>query len=613
MPNRVLTTPVTELDFLAIKENLKSYLSNTSEFGDFDYEGAGINVLLDLLAYNTHYTALYANMVAAESFIDSAVMRRSLVSLGKNLGYVPNSMTAATAVVDLILGTTAGVPDSIPTGTKFFASKDGENYTFSTTDSYKINKDSVPYTVSNMSIRQGVYKSASYVYDSTINSISFEIPSSKIDKSLVRVYVMNSPNDLTNLDDSWKVNDDYLNLDPTTKVFFVNENYRGNYEVSFGDGILGQRPEEKSFIMIVYFQTEGSVGNDIGNTDTDDLASFSFNGVGGDDFNSTVSTITPSFGGSERDTEEQIRYTAPKYYQSQDRTVTISDYESIVLKEYSAADSVRVWGGEENDPPVYGKVFLSILPKNGASLSDPQKEFIRTSVLDKKKIVGITPEIVDPDYTYIGIECFVSYDSSRTTQTENVIKNSVLNAINSYSTSALGRFNKQFRYSSLSRQVDLSNPSIVSNRISTTLIKKLIPFESSSNYSLDFAAQLHHPYDGYIGTLRTSTFKHRDIENVARDCFIEDDGFGKLVMYSIVNGVKTVIRSNIGSIDYITGKVSLISFNPTGTGILSYIMISVVPDQRFDLIPKRNQIIKIDSALKNSVIITVQDVGARIT
>lgn len=151
------------------------------------------------------------------------------------------------------------------------------------------------------------------------------------------------------------------------------------------------------------------------------------------------------------------------------------------------------------------------------------------------------------------------------------------------------------------------------NRISTTLIKKLIPFESSSNYSLDFAAQLHHPYDGYIGTLRTSTFKHRDIENVARDCFIEDDGFGKLVMYSIVNGVKTVIRSNIGSIDYITGKVSLISFNPTGTGILSYIMISVVPDQRFDLIPKRNQIIKIDSALKNSVIITVQDVGARIT
>ena len=231
MPNRVLTTPVTELDFLSIKENLKSYLSNTSEFGDFDYEGAGINVLLDLLAYNTHYTAVYANMVAAESFIDSAVMRRSLVSLGKNLGYVPNSMTASTAIVNLTLGTTSGVPDSIPTGTKFFASKDGENFTFSTIESYKINKDSTPYKVSNLSIRQGVYKSASYVYDSSINSISFEIPSSKIDKTLIRVYVMNSPNDLTNLDDSWKVNDDYLSLTASTKVFFVNENYRGNYEV----------------------------------------------------------------------------------------------------------------------------------------------------------------------------------------------------------------------------------------------------------------------------------------------------------------------------------------------------------------------------------------------
>jgi hypothetical protein len=611
MPNRVLNTPVTQLDFLAIKENLKSYLSNTSEFSDFDYEGSSINILLDLLAYNTHYTAVYANMLAAESFMDSAVMRRSLVSLGKNLGYVPNSMVAATAVVDLTMGTTSGVPTHIPVGTKFYSSNGEETFTFSTIDSFKVNKDSVPYKVSSMTIRQGVYKTASYIYDSSINSIQFEIPSSKIDKNLIKVYVMSSPNDLTNLDDSWKVNTNYLELTPSSKVFFVNENYRGNYEVSFGDGILGQKPEDKSYIMVVYFQTEGSAGNNIGNNDTADVSSFTFDGVGGNDFDSTVATITASYGGAERDNEETIRYTAPKYYQSQDRAVTIYDYESIILKEYPAADSVRIWGGEENDPPVYGKVFISILPKTGRIVSDAQKESIKSNILEKKKIITVVPELVDPDYTFVKVHCFLTYDSSRTNQSDLRVRSSAQSAIQNYSNNSLGKFNSTFRYSVLTRLIDLSNNAMVSNRITTRLSKKLIPRNTSASYTLDFSAKLNHPFDGTRSILSSSTFRYRDPNtNIPADCYLEDDGFGIVNIYTTQNGVKTIFRKQIGRIDYQNGVLYLTDFFPYNTGILSYIDITVEPDQRFDLTPKRNQVFKIDETLNESIVIDVTDVSS---
>ena len=613
MPNRVLNTPVTELDFDGIKQNLKDYLATSGEFADFDYEGSGINILLDLLAYNTHYTGMYANMLAAESFMDSAVLRRSIVSLAKNLGYVPNSKVSARAELNLSFGETAGVPNSIPQGTKFLASKDGQSYTFSTTEAFTIDKTSVPYTADGIIVRQGVYKSASFIYNPNSNSVRFEIPSTSVDKTLTKIYVMSSPSDLTNMDVSWRENTDYLELTPTSKVYFINENYRGNYEVSFGDGILGAKPAEGSYITVIYFDTDGSNGNDIGKSDTDEISSFSFAGINGDDFNSTVTTVTASYGGSERDSEEKVRYTAPKFYQAQDRTVTTNDYEATILREYSAADSVRVWGGEQNDPPTYGKVFISILPKNGLILSDAQKESLKKNILEKKKIVTITPEILDPDYTYILINCFATYDSSRSLVSETLVKESIAAAIRNYSTLYLGKFNSPFRYSVISRLVDLSSNSIVSNRITTKLAKKIIPSENPSNYILDFGIQLYHPYDGYTSIVKTSTFKHRDSSNISRDCFIEDDGFGKLVMYTNIGAVKTTVLSNVGTIDYQTGKVSLIGFRPTGTGKLSYISLEVTPDQRFDLTPKRNQVLRIDQSLENGIVISMLDSATRNT
>jgi hypothetical protein len=612
MPNRVLS-PVTELDFDGIKQNLKNYLSTTTEFSDYDYEGSGMNIMLDLLAYNTHYTAMYANMLAAESFIDSAILRKSVVSLAKNLGYVPNSRNAATATVSITFGQTAGVPSTVPVGSVFLANKDGDEYVFTTTESFEIDKTSVPYKCEDIEIYQGQYRTLSFVYDTNSNSVKFEIPFANVDKDLIRVYVMKSPADLSSADFTWRENSDFLDITSTSKVYFINENYRGNYEVSFGDGIFGQMPEKGNYIVVVFFETEGAVANNIGIRDTATTpSSFEFTGIGGSLFGATVTTIAPSAGGAERDTIDKVRYAAPKYYQSQNRAVTTNDYEAIVLREYTDAESVRVWGGDENDPPEYGKVFISILPKNARILSQAQKESLINNVLNKKKVITVQAEVIDPDYTYVFVECFATYNSNIAFTSESAIRDSLRAAIVNYSDINLQIFNASFRYSILTRLLDLSNNTIVSSRISTRLAKKLVPIYGTTRYTMDFGIALNHPIDGYTSIVKTSIFKHRDDANNVLDCFIEDDGYGKLVMYTLLGGTaKVVVNANMGTINYQTGKVTLVGFAPTSPGTLPYVTFSVAPDQRYDIVPKRNQILVIDTSIPEALTINLQDSLAR--
>lgn len=612
MPNRVLS-PVTELDFDGIKQNLKNYLSTTTEFSDYDYEGSGMNIMLDLLAYNTHYTAMYANMLAAESFIDSAILRKSVVSLAKNLGYVPNSRNAATATVSITFGQTAGVPSTVPVGSVFLANKDGDEYVFTTTESFEIDKTSVPYKCEDIEIYQGQYRTLSFVYDTNSNSVKFEIPFANVDKDLIRVYVMKSPADLSSADFTWRENSDFLDITSTSKVYFINENYRGNYEVSFGDGIFGQMPEKGNYIVVVFFETEGAAANNIGIRDTATTpSSFEFTGIGGSIFGATVTTIASSAGGAERDTVDKVRYAAPKYYQSQNRAVTTNDYEAIVLREYTDAESVRVWGGDENDPPEYGKVFISILPKNARTLSQAQKESLINNVLNKKKVITVQAEVIDPDYTYVFVECFATYNSNTAFTSESAIRDSLRAAIVNYSDINLQIFNASFRYSILTRLLDLSNNTIVSSRISTRLAKKLVPIYGTTRYTMDFGIALNHPIDGYTSIVKTSIFKHRDDANNVLDCFIEDDGYGKLVMYTLLGGTaKVVVNANMGTINYQTGKVTLVGFAPTSPGTLPYVTFSVAPDQRYDIVPKRNQILVIDTSIPEALTINLQDSLAR--
>jgi hypothetical protein len=610
MPNRTLT-PITELDFDGIKQNLKTYLSSTTEFSDYDYEGSGINILLDLLAYNTHYMGVYANMLASESFIDSAVLRRSIVSLAKNLGYVPNSDVAATAVVRLIFGETVGVPASVPVGTQFVGSKDGSDYVFSVVESQEINKNTTPYVVEELTLRQGRFRNVTFVYDPDSNSTIFEIPSSTIDKNILKVFVLKSNADRTGFDTIWQENTNYIELDPTSKVYFINENYRGRYEVSFGDGILGQKPEKGNVIVINYFETDGFAANGIGSNDTADSPAFTFSGIGGDDFNSMVSVVTFAINGAGKESDLSVKYTAPKYYQAQDRAVTLNDYESIVIREVESVSSVRVWGGEDNDPPTYGKVYLSVIPKNGFVFSDAQKQHVVQNVLSNKNLVTVDVEIVDPDFTYIIINANVVYDSRTSSQSESAIKNLVRNAIASYSLTNLGKFNTNFRYSILSRLIDLSTASVVSNRIDTKVAKRLVPLSGANNYTLSYSAEFYHPYDGYQSVISSSIFSHKDSENVVRDCFLEDDGFGNVSMFTTTNGTKTLVKKNIGTVDYSMGKIILVDFAPTSTGSKLYIEIMATPDQKNDIAAQRNQVLFIDPLSPNQINITMRDAATR--
>jgi hypothetical protein len=602
MPNRALS-PITDIDFEGIKTNLRNYLSGTLEFTDYDFEGSGMNILLDVLAYNTHYMAMYANMLAAESFIDSAVLRRSVVSLAKNLGYVPTSDTAARAVVNLSFSENVVGYNTIPVGTRFTSTKDGIQYSFVTLKSYDIDKTSTPHKCENVEIHQGTFDSVSVVYDPDSNSRKMELPFDNIDRSTIRLYVMRSPTDLSNADLSWKRDGDFVSLDPTSKVFFVNENYKGNTEISFGDGILGAEPEKGSYIVAVFMKTQGPQGNNI--------SEFLFGGLGGNQFGATVTTISPSTFGGVKDDTERIRYTAPRYYQSQDRAVTAMDYESIVLKEYNNALQVKVWGGEESDPPQYGKVFISVIPKNSQFIGELDKKTILNTILDQRKIVAVTAEVVDVDYTYILFDCSATYDSSRTLTTESGVRQSIELAASLYSAQNLYSFGGSFRYSTISRLIDLSNNAMVSNRITTRLAKRFIPTFGLSNYDLDFGAELQRSQGTCVSVISSSLFKHRNSQNVVVDCYLSDDGAGNIVLNSVKGSTVRVVNDRIGKIDYATGKMSLTGFAPTGTGTKPFIQINAVPDQTKDIVPKRNQVLFIDPSLDGGLIVRLTDSSSR--
>lgn len=602
MPNRALS-PITEVDFEGIKTNLKNYLSGTPEFTDYDFEGSGMNILLDVLAYNTHYMAMYANMLAAESFIDSALLRRSIVSLAKNLGYVPSSDTAAKAVVSLSFGEDVVGYTTLPVGTRFSSTVDGIQYSFVTLKAYEIDKTSSPHRCENVEIHQGTFDSVSMVYDPDSNTRRMELPFPNIDRSTVRIYVMRSPTDLTNADLSWKRDTDFLSLDPTSKVFFVNENYRGNLDISFGDGILGAEPEKGSYIVAVFMKTQGSQGNGI--------SEFVFGGIGGNLFDATVTTVSPSTSGGVKEDDERIRYAAPRFYQSQDRAVTATDYESIVLKEYNNALQVKVWGGEESDPPQYGKVFISVIPKNAQFLTELDKKTILNTIIDRKKIVAVTAEITDVDFTYILIDCSATYDSSRSVISESEVRENIRLAVLSYSAESLYSFGSSFRYSVLSRRIDASSGAMVSNRISTMLSKRFVPTFGVVNYDLDFGMKLQKTQGECASIVSSSLFKHRNPQNIAVDCFLTEGGEGNIVLSSVQGSTIRVINPRVGKIDYDNGKMSLTGFAPTGTGTKPFIQINAVPDQTMDIVPKRNQVLFIDPSLDRGLVVRMTDSSAR--
>lgn len=522
---------VSGLDFDTIKTNLKQFLQQQTEFQDYDFEGSGLNILLDILAYNTHYNSYYLNMVANESFLDSAILRNSVVSHAKKFGYTPRSISAPRAVIDVTVDSGSSNTGSltIPKGYIFLSNQiDNQAYNFVTLEDVTASKTANNFVFENLNIYEGQLVTYNYTHSQSSNPKQiFDIRDESIDTSTLTVSVRPS---LSNTDVTiYTLVTDVLTVDANSEVYFLQESQNNLYQIYFGDDILGKKLPDGAIVTLQYLISDGTAANQANNfVATSTLSGFT---------NITVDSVNRASGGTDRETVDQIKYAAPLNFLSQNRAVTKNDYIKLIQQKYPAFESVNVWGGEENDPPVYGKVFLAAKPANGFEITDTEKEFVINNIVKPISIMTVTPEFVDVDYNYLKVQSTIFYDPTKTTLSDNDMKFGVSNLIKQYADTNLNRFNAYFRYSGLESAIDSFDKSIISNEVELFVGKKFRPdLTSTDNYVLDFGIELARgtTEDNFYSTPNFSVI---DEEGVTRSCFFEEipSSFSGIESITIVN------------------------------------------------------------------------------
>jgi len=472
---------VTELDFSSIKSNFITYLQSQDTFKDYNFDGSSLSVLLDVLAYNTQYNAYYLNMVANEMFLDSALQRSSVVSQAKVLDYTPKSAIAPTSYIKLVISGATTTTFTLPKFTSFQSGAiNGVNYNFVTTDSTTVPVVSGVATFDNVELKQGIPTTQSFAVNSTTNpTYTFELPDPNIDTTTLRVIVQQSSSNTSY--DTYFPASDYLALDGNSLVYFLQESLNGNYQVYFGDGILGKQLSDNNIVIASYISTKGSAG---AGANTYVLMS----NLGG----FSTSTITPLLAATQGGSKESIasiKYQAPKSYAAQNRAVSKEDYISILQTNQLGIsfDAVNVWGGESNNPPVYGQVFVALKPTGGYTLTDSQKQRLIQDVIKPVSVLTVEPTIVDPDYTYVKITTNVLYDPKKTSLTSGGISAVIKTAINNFVSTTLNTFNSTFSVSDLIMAIQVADPSIITNEVSIQLQKKFYPtLQTPTTYNFYF-------------------------------------------------------------------------------------------------------------------------------
>lgn len=526
---------VTELDFDSIKNNLKNYLRNQAEFQDFDFDGSGMSVLLDILAYNTHYMGYYVNMVGNEMFLDTAQLRASALSHAKNLGYIPASRQASKVDANITV-TPSNVEDqnaailTLDRFTQFIgADIDGINYKFITQYSNTVPKVGGTFQFNNIRLVQGELITAQYVMNDVVNiSRRFDIPSINIDTTTLTVVVQESSTNTAS--EQYNLYNDITEVRADTPVYFLDEKADGTYAIQFGDGVIGKKPKNGNIIVAQYVDTFGPAANNISNILLDD-------NINGYKDNVVVTALTASFGGSDKEDIEQVRFRAPYAYTTQNRAVTVSDYETLITKDYNNIEAVSVWGGEDNDPVVYGKVYLSLKTRNNIFLSNRDKENIKNTLIRNRNVVAIIPEIVDPDYIFIKLRGQVKYNPSLTSLDAGILKTRVEAAIQDYNNKELNTFKSTFRKSKLQYYIENSDPSITGSDIQILLQKRIVLTpEETKNYILRYNTFIRKgDYNQKISSF--PQLKVYDSLNDERDVFIEEvpDSFTGIASIQVVN------------------------------------------------------------------------------
>ena len=552
-------TQLNNLDFANIKSALKDYMRAQSDFTDYDFEGSALSNLLDVLAYNTYYTAFNTNMVVNEMYLDSATLRDNVVSLAKNLGYTPKSVTAPRAVVDLVL-TFTGTPPATVTlkaGTGFITNYDGSLFRYIVREDTKVEVANSVATFSNLSIIEGNEVVTSTVIDTTISDQRFFIDNVGADTNTIKVRVFQSAN--TSVADDYSAANNILDIGAEDKVFFVNEREDERYEVFFGDGVLGKKLENGNVVEMSYVVTNGEA--------TNGARTFTFNGVMQDENGSnisvpynvtSISTVSNASGGAPIETIDKIKFNAPKYYGSQNRAVTGNDYKAIVRNLYPAVSDIIVFGGEDQEPPAYGKVFLSVKPTEAAALSSFTKNEL-TSELKKYTVASIRPEFVDPSILFVELDSKIYYSGTKTTQLPTEMASSVATSVTEYlKTSQTEKFNGKFRYSKFVGVIDNTDRAINSNDTNVTMRKDFIAqINSSAYYEIcyknPFLIDCNNPVVTSTGMV---VFEYPSFTS-----YLEDRD-GKLVLYRLdsVTGEKILLNDSVGTVDYTKGEIKMDNF-----------------------------------------------------
>ena len=575
---------VSELDFDQIKNNLKNFMKGQNQFTDYDFEGSGLSVLLDVLAYNTHYNALYTNLAVNEMFLDSASKRASVVSLAKSLGYTPSSAVSPRAIVNMAVNSPNQSPSALtlPQYSSFNTVIEGRNYIFYNAAEVTIVPVGGLYTFTNLELIQGTPLNFKYT---VTDGQQYIIPNANADLSTLRVRVQESST--SDNFTTFIAATSLVELASDSNVYFTKEIDGGLYEIVFGDNIISTGLTNGNVVHFDYFVTRGSEANG--------ARTFTYSGsnlIGG---TPVVTTISIAAGGNEVETIDSIKYNAPRLYAAQNRAVTPDDYKALIYAAFPYAQSVSVWGGEDNNPPVYGKTFICVKPYDVTKLTQQQKSDIKTTLLASRSVVSITPEIVDPEYINIALDVTVYYNDRKTIRTASQIATLVTDTIFSYDDNNLQKFDSVFKQSHLSRLIDTTEPGIVSNITTVLMRRKVAPrYNVSAEYTLNLVNPI---FTAGVpqGAVSSTGFYIKGSDELH---FLQDDGAGYIQIYynvaasnATTGSTKFIVNPRIGTVDYANGILNLKNLNITSLGDIDW-EISFKP-QSNDVVSAYTQVAQI--------------------
>ena len=584
---------VTELDFKDIKENLKNFLKQQSEFNDYDFDGSGMSVLLDVLAYNTHYNAMNAHFALNEAFLDSAQIRGNVVTRAKLLGYVPRSILAPRATVTITVDVSAEsgtIPTTLtlPRGTKLKTLIGGEEFQYVVLANHTAPLESNAFTFSNIAICEGSFREIKYRVDNDVENQKFQLSDDNADTSTLRVRVQE--NEESTAFDIYTKFENLATVNEETKTYYLQQNSNEYFEIYFGDGVTGFKPVNNNIVTLDYVITKGKESNGAGDAVNSVTGFSAVDNVGG--FSTiTIQTNSLSAGGVDEESSESIRFNAPLTFTSQNRAVTADDYAAIIKKSFANIDSISTWGGEDQDPPEYGRAYIAIKPLLSQTLTAEEKGRITGTILKGKNVVSITPEIVDPNFTFLELDVFFKFNPNLTDRSPTDLQTVVRDTIKDYNFNNLNKFDGVFRHSELLRKIDSADPSILNSTVRPRMFQNITPVNNAlNNFDLVFTSPFFQSGDSTSFVLNSTAFKIN-----SEDCFFGDVPIAgsttrQVIVYKKVAGENVTVISNAGTLDVPNGKITLNNFQPDTTDA---IRLTLTPNS-LDLAPKRDQLLSID-------------------